>query len=758
MRRRLLVKIIGGVSLAILAIELILLVPSLASQRRRLRDIRMMTAKVLAHGVYQPVAESLVTDDRERALRIVEAAARSEYVSMVTLIDTNRTVLACSVALHVGQSYTTPAIEAALGQRGTSGASAEQGGKYLYALPIPGPQGLPVAALEVSVDLSDIPRALLVAALQTLGVVVIILVFTGAVIGLYLYAIVLKPVWRIVRANLAAAEGDRANAYVPAADIPDDEIGDIARTRNEMLAVIEQHSQDLEAVILRGISDPIALLDADRRVLLRNRPGRPVAGGAACDAGGRGAGGAAVTVGTAEAGAGRPGAGGPGPAAAGVDAAGVDAAGVGAVGIAAAGAGAPPEPGCHCEVHRLLPDLPRDACPVGRALETGLPASLAFAVEGAEGTRYLEAFTFPLAEDGAGGGGGSAAPGGPERTRKVIEQVRDVTERRRLEEAARRNERLAVVGELAAAMAHEIRNPLASIVASADLLDLEPGRPVDEEAQVLLGVLKKESKRVDRLLSDFLKFARPRPLRLARTDVNTLCRGIAELVRTHPKNNGRVTIREALDTALVPIETDADLLEQALLNIAINALEAMPQGGDLSIATAAVPASTASAVAGVTATGGVASEPVAPGPVEPAPADDGAAGGGVEITVADTGVGMSEAERQRIFEPFHTTKPDGTGLGLAITYRIVESHGGDIAVDSRPGGGTTVRIRLPRRPPPVPAPGRRSDRGSREAEGSGGRSGPPAPAEAGSRGGNRPGSPETGPGAAPPGTGRAETR
>ncbi len=611
-RRGLLVKIIGGVSAAILVIELILLVPSLISRRHQLREVRVMTAMVLAKGLHQAVAETLAAGDRGRALRIVDGAARNDYVYMVTLVDAHRIVIACSIESHIGQVRATPTIEAALTAGGPPGSSAEVGGKYLYALPIRGAGGAPIGALEVSVDFSDIPRELLAFSLRTLGVVLIILVFTGAAIGLYLYAIVIKPVWRIVRANRAAAGGDRANAYVPAHEIPDDEIGDIARTRNELLAVIEQHSQDLEAVILRGISDPIALLDADRRVLLRNRPAVPLGDG------------------------------------------------------------------CGCEVHRLLPAMPVDACPVARALETGVPVSLAFAVEGPEGTRYLEAFTFPLAEGGPAAGGAGVGSGGPAdespRARKVIEHVRDITERYRLEEAARRCERLAVVGELAAGMAHEIRNPLASIVASVDLLDLEAGRPVGHEGQVLLGVLKKEAKRINQLLTDFLKFARPRPLRLCRTDVNAILRGVGELARTHPKNGGRVLVREALDTSLPVIEADADLIEQALLNIAINALEAMPQGGELSLlTTAAAPAS-----------------------------DDG-----VEIAIADTGTGISEQERQRIFEPFHTTKPDGTGLGLAITYRVVEQHGGSIAVDGRPGAGTTVRIRLPRSVPAAAGTGPR---------------------------------------------------
>src|SRR5690606_12146889 len=111
----------------------------------------------------------------------------------------------------------------------------------------------------------------------------------------------------------------------------------------------------------------------------------------------------------------------------------------------------------------------------------------------------------------------------------------------------RRNERLATVGEMAAGMAHEIRNPLASIVASADLLADEPARMADGDGPVLLGILKTEARRISRLLTDFLSFARPRPLRPARTDLNAVVRGIADLTRTHPKNGGRVAVRTVLD-------------------------------------------------------------------------------------------------------------------------------------------------------------------------------------------------------------------
>ncbi len=590
-RRRLLVKLVTGVTLAILAIELIILVPSLVTHRARLRAPRAMTAEVLAHGLREPLMEAFARGDREMAFRVVSAASTDRYVHMVTLVDSAMSTIACSVASHIGLPHRSPAVEAVLAPGGPDEATAETDGRFAAARVIRGPGGAVLGAIEVTTDLRPIPSELIDYTARTLGVVLIIMVFTGSVIGLYLWAIVLKPVWRIVRANVAAASGDRASAYVPPGEIPDDEIGDIARTRNEMLAKIEAHSQDLETLVLRGIGDEVALLGADRRVLVRNRPG-PVP------------------------------------------------------------AGAPPA-GCECAVHALAPDLAAGACPVARCLASGRPESLAFTVEGPGGPRSYEARAFPILDDGNGEG--------RPRPARVVEQARDVTERHRLEAVARRNERLATVGEMAAGMAHEIRNPLASIVASADLLTDEPDRSADGEGRVLLGILKTEARRINRLLTDFLTFARPRTLRLARTDVNAVVRGIAELVRTHPKNGGRVAVRTALDEGLPVLEADADLIEQALLNIAINGLEAMPEGGALTLVT---------------------------GRVEE----------GVEVAVADTGAGIDEADRNRIFEPFHTTKAEGTGLGLAITYRIVERHGGAIAIDSRPGEGTTIRVRLPRTP------------------------------------------------------------
>jgi signal transduction histidine kinase/HAMP domain-containing protein len=592
MRRRLLVKLVTGVSLAILAIELIILVPSLMAQRERLRGPRMMTAHVLAHGLREPLRDALVRGDTDAAFRIVAAASTDRYVHMVTLVDRERSTLACSVTSHIGLVHRTPAVEAVLDPGGPDDASAESPGRFAAAHAIRGPDGAALGAIEVTTDLSPIPSELLAFTLRTLGVVLIIMLFTGCVIGLYLWLTVLKPVWRIVRANVAAANGDRAHAYVSADEIPDDEIGDIAHTRNDMLAKIEAHSQDLETLVLRGIGDPIALLDADRRVLVRNRPVPALAAPAA---------------------------------------------------------------GCECVVHALDPGLGEEVCPVGRALASGRPESLAFTVEGGGGPRFYEAQAFPIVE-------GEEEPPPTGRPTRVVEQVRDVTERHRLEAVARRNERLATVGEMAAGMAHEIRNPLASIVASADLLADEPARVADGDGPVLLGILKTEARRINRLLTDFLSFARPRPLRLARTDLNAVVRGIADLTRTHPKNGGRVAVRTVLDDGLPIVEADGDLVEQALLNIAINGLEAMPDGGALTLVT-------------------------------------GRTHDGVEVAVVDTGVGIDEAERSRIFEPFHTTKTEGTGLGLAITYRVVERHGGSIAIDGRPGTGTTIRVRLPARPP-----------------------------------------------------------
>ncbi len=273
--------------------------------------------------------------------------------------------------------------------------------------------------------------------------------------------------------------------------------------------------------------------------------------------------------------------------------------------------------------------------------------------------RVLEALAYPVP---------SVAEG---RTLDIV-FARDITERRLLERQAIRNERLAVVGELAAGLAHEIRTPLTSISNSVKLLDGALPAVAGEEARLVLGIIAKESKRLSGLLTDFLKFARPRPPEPVATDLNALVRAVVEVARTSRAQADLV--RVDLDLAEAPplAPVDPDQLQQALLNIVVNAIDA--------VAPAAREAGGRATASQVTL------KTRGPG--------DGA--WGWTITVADTGPGIDPADLPRLFEPFFSKgKCDGTGLGLAIAKRIVEAHAGRIEVASAPGGGAAFTVVLP---------------------------------------------------------------
>jgi signal transduction histidine kinase len=251
--------------------------------------------------------------------------------------------------------------------------------------------------------------------------------------------------------------------------------------------------------------------------------------------------------------------------------------------------------------------------------------------------------------------------------------ARDITERRILEQHAIRNERLAVVGELAAGLAHEIRTPLTSISNSVKLLEgVLPGDAGDE-ARLVLGIIAKESKRLSGLLTDFLKFARPRAPEPRATDLNGLVRSVVEVARTGRSHAARVRVGLDLADGLPLAPVDPDQFQQALLNIVVNAFDA---------AAAAVEREAPEGVAAAKVT------------VRTQGPGDGAFGW--SITVTDTGHGIDQADLPRLFEPFFSKgKCDGIGLGLAITKRIVEAHAGRIEVTSTPGSGAAFTVILP---------------------------------------------------------------
>jgi len=268
----------------------------------------------------------------------------------------------------------------------------------------------------------------------------------------------------------------------------------------------------------------------------------------------------------------------------------------------------------------------------------------------------------------------------------------DVTEVVAMEEDLTRSERLAAVGELAAKIAHEIRNPLASISGSVQILegDLE----VEGESKRLMGIVLREADRLSNLITDFLRYARPAPTVQVMADADELFADLIHMIESNLPEN--IKFHGEIEPGL-RIACDEDQLSQMLWNLAANAIQSMPQGGELAVD---VRRFRATAVPGSASQAPSADDRNAlqDSPTSGASASDMLAGHDVEwleIEISDTGCGIDEAVRAHIFEPFFTTKRGGTGLGLPTVHRIVENHGGDLQFESRLNVGTTFRIRLP---------------------------------------------------------------
>jgi two-component system, NtrC family, sensor histidine kinase PilS len=233
----------------------------------------------------------------------------------------------------------------------------------------------------------------------------------------------------------------------------------------------------------------------------------------------------------------------------------------------------------------------------------------------------------------------------------------DLTEVKKLERQARFNEQLAAVGELAAGIAHEIRNPLASISGSVQVLSHELS--VGSAERRLMEIIVSESNRLSKILEEFLRFVRPQERRVAAFDVAGNIQEVLDLFRLSDEVSDAHRIEADVRPVSSQLSGDRDQIRQIIYNVAKNAVRAMPEGGTLTVEGR----------------------------------EDGA---WYSIKFRDTGRGMSVEELARVFTPFSTAFDGGTGLGMAIVRRIVEDHGGAIDVESRPGEGTTVTILLPR--------------------------------------------------------------
>ncbi len=245
----------------------------------------------------------------------------------------------------------------------------------------------------------------------------------------------------------------------------------------------------------------------------------------------------------------------------------------------------------------------------------------------------------------------------------------DLTEMRKLEENLRTRDRLAVVGEMAADVAHEIRNPLASISGSVQMLgaDTEAG----EEHRHLLKIIQRESTRLDRSIQEFLSFARPAPLVLQDVNLSEMVRDTATLLGNSEELLAGHRIEVDLPPGEVMLRADGDRLRQVVWNLSRNGLKAMAEGGCLTIRLAP-------------------------------PADDL-----VTLDFSDEGHGFLEDSRRQVFQPFSRKFRRGTGLGLAIVYRIIEAHGGRISIGNQSEGGAWVRIELSVSGRPLGPPGER---------------------------------------------------
>jgi len=245
------------------------------------------------------------------------------------------------------------------------------------------------------------------------------------------------------------------------------------------------------------------------------------------------------------------------------------------------------------------------------------------------------------------------------RPQGLVILLRDITDMNRLETQLRRADKLAALGTLAAGVAHEVKNPLHALTLNLHLLDKEVGTaaPNSAEAREYLTILRSEVDRIHRIVENFLRFSKPSILEVKPLDLHALLERVLSLLAFEAADHS-VTIETAFDPSLTMVAGDEGQLSQVFLNLGINALQAMPDGGALVVRSKL---------------------------------DRGWA----EVAVEDSGQGIEADIVPHIFDPYFTTRARGVGLGLAIAHRIVEGHQGTMDVETTAGKGTTMIVRLP---------------------------------------------------------------
>jgi signal transduction histidine kinase len=222
-------------------------------------------------------------------------------------------------------------------------------------------------------------------------------------------------------------------------------------------------------------------------------------------------------------------------------------------------------------------------------------------------------------------------------------------------EKMKRAERIYALAQLSAGLAHEIRTPLASLEGAAALVQRETQS--EERRREFLDIIQKESRRLNRLLTTFLEFARPKQPDLQRVEIGEVLDSVILLVR-HARDTSRLELRKQIEPGLPTLECDPERLKQVLLNLITNASQAMPHGGTVLL-------------------------------------EAQRNGTSIDIDVHDQGGGIDEENLERIFDPFFTTKESGTGLGLSVAHQIVSQHQGMLTIVRNSPQGVTVRVSLP---------------------------------------------------------------
>lgn len=296
---------------------------------------------------------------------------------------------------------------------------------------------------------------------------------------------------------------------------------------------------------------------------------------------------------------------------------------------------------------------PPEACPILTCLKTVQP------VQG-EGPHarwggYFSYYAFPVFN-----------------TAGVLERVvyyeKDETEARKLEQRLQQSERLKALGTLAAGIAHEIRNPLATINFNTQMLQRELS--LEAVQQQMFEDMTREIKKIDRIVQQVLHFARPREPQFLPNQLNEIVRYCVDLAKVHLRKAGIGMLLDLSED--IPARVmDFNQISQVVMNLIINAIEAMPGGGQINVRTLPLPEHSA-----------------------------------ISLEISDSGPGILEQDKERIFDPFFTRKPDGTGLGLSISRQILERHGAYIELDNSPVQGTTFRIIFPLTRNPADGQGR----------------------------------------------------